>query len=397
MKIHIRTLGCKMNWLDSARLGAALQDAGHTLVDSETEADRVLVNSCTVTAEAERKSRQQARAALRAEKPVTVYGCGPRANPVQWHERLPEAPSFGVERELLRHFGVNPSQLPFPVASRTRLPVAIQTGCDDTCSFCITRIARGPHRSHPADKLVAHVREAHDLGIREIVVTGINLAAWGAEHSKRPEQARLHLLLERLLAETAIPRIRLSSLGPQYLHRELFEVLADRRVCDHLHLSVQSGSPTVLRRMDRGHDAEQVYRAAERARAARPDVALCADLIVGFPGETEAEFESTLTMVEDIGFAKLHVFPYSPREGTPAASMPGQIPGAEKKRRAACLRETGQRSRAEFLAGQLGKTRQVLVEGRGSGLTGNYIRLRTPGLVEGTLCEVRIQQERIVG
>ena len=395
MKVHIRTLGCKMNWLDSARLGAALQQAGHQLVDTAEDADSVVVNSCTVTAEADRKSRKVTHAAERLGKDTVVTGCGPRANPVQWHNNVPDSTVIELDQQLLRHFGVNNDDTPFPVTSRTRLPVAIQTGCDDQCSFCITRIARGKHLSHPVTKLVAHVREAYDKGIREIVITGINLAAWGADNSLKPEQARLPELLRHLLDDTDMPRIRLSSLGPQYLHPEFYEVLQDPRICDHLHLSIQSGSSSVLQRMQRGHDAEQVYRVAEQARAVRPDVALTCDFIVGFPGESDDEHQQTMDMIEQIGFAKLHVFPFSPREGTPAARLSGQLHGQIKKQRSAAMRELGNLKRQQFSASQIGKTRSVLIESRERGLTGNYLRVHIPGAAEGEIHAVTLSADNL--
>jgi len=395
MKVHIRTLGCKMNWLDSARLGAALQQAGHQLVDTAEDADSVVVNSCTVTAEADRKSRKVTHAAERLGKDTVVTGCGPRASPVQWHNNVPDSTVIELDQQLLRHFGVNNDDTPFPVTSRTRLPVAIQTGCDDQCSFCITRIARGKHLSHPVTKLVAHVREAYDKGIREIVITGINLAAWGADNSLKPEQARLPELLRHLLDDTDMPRIRLSSLGPQYLHPEFYEVLQDPRICDHLHLSIQSGSSSVLQRMQRGHDAEQVYRVAEQARAVRPDVALTCDFIVGFPGESDDEHQQTMDMIEHIGFAKLHVFPFSPREGTPAARLSGQLHGQIKKQRSAAMRELGNLKRQQFSASQIGKTRSVLIESRERGLTGNYLRVHIPGAAEGEIHAVTLSADNL--
>lgn len=396
MKFHIRNLGCKMNWLDAARVSAALQGAGHVLVDDEAEAEYVLVNSCTVTAEADRKSRQMAQSARRADKEVVVFGCGPRADREGWRRRLPETVRLEDESSLLRRFGAEEGGEPFPALSRTRLPVAIQTGCDDTCSFCITRIARGAHRSHPAQRIVEHVRTAAELGIREVVLTGINLAAWGSSHTKAaPAEARLGELLRRLLDETGIPRIRLSSLGPQYLQRDFFAAFADPRVCDHLHLSIQSGSDSVLERMGRGHDAATVERVVERARALRPDLALTADFIVGFPGETGAEFAATAGLVERLGFAKLHVFPFSPREGTPAAALPDGLDPTERKRRAAELRALGQATRRTFLDSQLGRRHTVLTERNETGLTTNYIRVRTPDAAEGDLVETVLTPDNL--
>ncbi len=391
MKFYIRTLGCKMNQLDSARVAAVLRGAGHLPTTSEEEAECVLINSCTVTAESDRKSRQAANSAKRVGKQVAVMGCGPRVGPGRWRTRLPDTLLFESESKLFSYFGISAKEAPFPETSRSRLPVAIQTGCDDQCTFCITRLARGNHLSQPVEHIVHQIQQAEAQGVREVVLTGINLAAWGCENSRHPEHGRLHKLLAYLLRQTTVPRIRLSSLGPQFLGRNFFEILKEPRICDHLHLSVQSGSLSVLERMGRGHGVDEVYRAAEQARRVRPDVALTADFIVGFPGETEQEFADTLAMVEKVGFAKLHVFRFSAREGTPAAAFSTQLPSGEKKRRAARLREAGKISRAVFLASQWGKKHQVLLEGDETGLSTNYIRLYARGGREGDLWDIEVQ------
>ncbi len=395
MKFYLRTLGCKMNQLDSARLAAALQGAGHVQTDREDEAEWVLVNSCTVTAQSDRKSRQAANSAARTRKKVAVLGCGPRVHGGSWRNQPPDTKIFESEAGLLSNFGIDTESLPFPVTSRTRLPVAIQHGCDDTCTFCITRLARGSHRSEPLQRIFEHVHAATELGIKEIVLTGINLAAWGCEHSQRPEQSRLHELLFELLEQTAMPRIRLSSLGPQYLGPGFFEAFSDERICDHLHLSVQSGSAAVLKRMERGHGGDEVLSVAHAARCTRSDVALTADFIVGFPGEDETDFQDTLGLAQEVGFAKLHVFPFSAREGTAAAEMADQLPGDEKKRRSMELRRLAAGLREVFLGSQLGKSKQVLVEDGESGLTSNYIRLRTPGGSDGELRTVPVLRRSI--
>ncbi len=394
MKFFIRTLGCKVNWLDSARIGAALQSAGHTPTSDEQEADFVFVNTCTVTGEADRKSRSLVNAAQRARKAVGVMGCGPKVDADQWQsseDRL----VFPDEEALLRHFDVDTENLPFATGSRTRLPIAVQMGCDNLCTFCITRVARGRHQNVPAETVVEQVKQAFDLGVTEIVLTGVNLAAWGCEDSRRAEEGALHLLLESLLQQTEMPRIRLSSLGPQFLHRPFFDLFAEPRICDHLHLSVQSGSPTVLSRMVRGHGDEEIRRIAEQARAVRPGVGLAADLIVGFPGETEHEFQETLALARETGLSKLHVFPYSIREGTPAAMLPDQIEGVEKKRRAAELRALGSELRKRFIQSQMGKPLEILVESTGSGLSGNYIRVRVPLGAMGEIKRVVLTEENI--
>lgn len=396
MKFYIRTLGCKMNLLDSARVAAALRREGHEQVDCEDHADLVLVNSCTVTAESDKKSRQAARGAERNGKQVVVLGCGPRVDPGRWQALLPHAQVVADEAGLSLVLGVDPEPGDLVLAPRSRLPLPIQYGCDNTCAYCITRVARGPHRSEPLEVVVERVRQAASLGMNEVVLTGINLAAWGCSDTKRPGESRLATLLEALLRDTPIPRIRLSSLGPEYLVDAFFEAFADPRICDHLHLSVQSGSPSVLARMQRGHGVQEVRRAAERARSVRPDVALTADFIVGLPGETVSDFEQTTALVRELRFAQLHVFPFSPREGTPAATMPGQVGAAEKKRRSAALREIGASLWTSFLRSQQGKRSLALVEGDGTGLTSNYIRMRTAG-ARGQLVPVVVALEDVVG
>jgi threonylcarbamoyladenosine tRNA methylthiotransferase MtaB len=395
MNFYIRTLGCKMNWLDSARLAAALQSAGHQAVSDEAVADYVFVNTCTVTSEADRKSKQTVNKAGRAQKQVAVMGCGPRVDINGWQQQAEGALIFNDENTMLAHFGIEEDEAQMPLSSRTRLPIAIQTGCDNECSFCITRIARGTHRSLPIEGIVRQVNQAFDHGIKEIVLTGINLAAWGCENSNRPEQARLHEVIEAILEQTEMPRIRLSSLGPQFIQPAFFDVYSDERVCDYLHISLQSGSDSVLERMVRGHGTAELLTIAERARAIRPDTALAADIIAGFPGETEDEHAETVALLRQVQFAKLHVFPYSEREGTPAATAENPVDVALRKQRAAEIRDLGREMRQQFISQQMGKTFTVLVEGNGSGLTGNYIRMRTGQLAEGEIYTLTLSSDNL--
>ena len=396
MKFFIRTLGCKMNWLDSARLAAALQTAGHTPVEDEAEADHVFVNTCTVTAEADRKSKQTVNKAGRNPVQVAVMGCGPRVDRGIWQQQTDNALVFAEEADMFAHFGVEVDELQLPLNSRTRLPVAIQTGCDNLCTFCITRVARGPHRNLPTDTIITQINQALEHDISEVVLTGINLAAWGCEDSNKPQQARLHELLEAILTRTDMPRIRLSSLGPQFIQPGFFDVYQDERICDYLHISLQSGSDGVLQRMIRGHGTEEIYRIAERARAARPDTAIAADMIAGFPGETEQEHRETMALLQAIGFAKLHVFPYSTREGTPAANLAGQLAQELKKERAGEIRELSRSMRKAFLDAQLGKRLKVLVESSGNnGLSTNYIRMHVENASMGDILELTLTEANL--
>ena len=380
-----------MNQLDSARLQAALMAAGHELVNSEEQAEYSFVNSCTVTAQADRKSRQAANAAGRTARQVSVLGCSVRIDADKWRQSLPDALIFDSDEALLNYFDAADHNPLLPVSSRTRVQVAIQTGCDDTCSFCITTLARGDHRSLPAGQIIEQVQEAHRQGINEIVLTGINLAAWGSPNSKsQPQLARLHELLASLLAKTDMPRIRLSSIGPQYLQAGFWEVYADTRICDYLHLSMQSGSDPVLDAMDRGHGTAELLNIANRARLVRPNTALAADLIAGFPGETDEHHQQTIGLIKTLGLSKLHVFPYSSREGTLAATIKDQWPTAVKKARATEIRALGLQLRNQYLSTQMGLTLSVLSEQGGRGWSSNYIRLQTEQGAEGAIGEIEL-------
>ena len=395
MKFHIRTLGCKMNWLDSARVSAQLLEAGHTQTTEEADADIVLINSCTVTGQADRKSRQETRSALRLEKEVAVIGCGPWVDDSLWQKDLPGAQIFSSEEALFDALGIEVSdQLP-PANSRTRLPVAIQTGCDNLCQFCITRVARGTHQSLPLETITTQINQASEMGVQEVILTGINLGAWGCDDSRQAKETKLPHLLNAILEKTSIPRVRISSLGPQYLDKAFFDIFTDQRLCDHLHLSVQSGSEAVLNEMQRWHGVEEVLRIAEVSRKARPRVAITADFITGFPGETDLHFGQTLDFAAQVGFAKLHVFPYSEREGTAAAIRSDQIASNLRKERAKELRNLGRELRTNFLDNQLGLQTKVLVESAQTGLSSNYIRLRTPGDIEGAIVSRQISIESL--
>lgn len=385
-----------MNWLDSARVQAALQTGGHIIVESEEEAEMVFVNSCTVTGRADKQSRQETSHALRNQKKTAVFGCGPRVEKEKWIEKFPDALVFENEKEILKYFDIPEEELEFPFHGRTRIPVAIQTGCDNKCTFCITRIARGKTEDFPLENILRQVERVRECGIQEIVLTGIQLASWGCKNSEKyPENSQLPELLAALLEQTDIPRIRMSSLGPQFLDNRFFEVFKNPRICDHLHLSIQSGSPEILKKMNRGHGLEEILYIAEEAKKVRPDVALTADIIVGFPGETEEDFQKTIAMAKTIGLSKIHVFPFSARRGTGAANFPDHIDPATKKRRAKELRDIGDELRQNFISQQIGKKHSVLIEEKGSGLSTNYIRIFVPKSRTNTIATVILTKDNI--
>jgi len=397
MKFHFRTLGCKMNFLDSARVSAALQTGGHTQTKDEEDADVIFVNSCTVTSRADRQSRQETSHAERLRKKVAVFGCGPKVDPEKWSTRFPKALIFQSDTDILAHFGILEDELDFPLHDRTRVPIAIQTGCDNTCTFCITRIARGKTQDFPLKSILRQVQRAEESGIQEVVLTGIQLASWGCgDSAKNPTGSKLPYLLNTILDQTKIQRIRMSSLGPQFIQDDFFEVFQNPRICDHLHLSIQSGSPEILRKMNRGHGVEEVYEIAKKAKQTRANVALTADMIVGFPGETKKDFGNSVQLARDIGLSKIHVFPFSPRSGTGAENFPDQISSGVKKERAKRLRDEGKRLRNTFISGQMGKKVEVLVEEKKTGYSKNYIRLKVPEGKMGETVVMKVNEQSVV-
>jgi threonylcarbamoyladenosine tRNA methylthiotransferase MtaB len=394
MKIFLDTIGCRLNQAEVETLARQFRAAGHEIVASAAEADLAVVNTCTVTGQAAADSRSAVRRANRlGAGQVVVTGC--------WSTLEPEAAAAlpGVRRIVPNQkkdtlaadvlglpqefFDLEPlSRTPLPgLHARTRAFVKVQDGCDNACTFCITTVARGASRSRPADEIVADVQAALDGGTKEIVLTGVHLGSWGLDLAL---QQRLADLVSALLAQTSVPRLRLSSLEPWDLEADFFELWKDARLCRHLHLPLQSGSAAVLKRMARKTTPETFAALVAAARSIIPDVAITTDVIVGFPGETEAEFAETLDFVKSIQFAGGHVFTYSARPGTPAARMKGQVPHEVRKERSACLREAFAESAQSYRSRFVGQTLSVLWESTDrlsdagwqvEGLTDNYLRV----------------------
>lgn len=411
MKIHLSSLGCKLNQSEMDDLAARLARAGHHVVATPAEAEVCVLNTCAVTHVAAQKSRQ-ALGHLHRQNPdarLVATGCYAelaaaelgRLAGVEWVAGNRDKEQLAAW--LGRGQGGTPVPLPgaAPPRTRTRAFVKIQDGCDNECTYCIVRVARGPQRSRPPDEVVAEVRTRVDAGCREVVLTGVHIGAYGRDgRMPPPAQRGLWDLVARLLAETDVPRLRLSSIEPWDLPDEAFRLWADPRLCRHLHLPLQSGSDAVLRRMGRHYTAARFADLAAAARAAIPGLALTSDVIAGFPGETDAEFEESLAFVQAMGLARVHVFPYSAREGTPAAHMPGQVPAALKAGRARAMRAAGAAGELAFRQSLIGQTLPVLWEtGRPgpvglvwSGLTDNYVRVQAPysGSLANTLAPARL-------
>jgi threonylcarbamoyladenosine tRNA methylthiotransferase MtaB len=378
------TLGCRLNAFEAEVMRAHAEAEG---LD-----DTVIVNTCTVTAEAERQARQTVRK-LRRENPdakIIVTGCAAQMSAEKF-AAMPE-----VDRVIGNAEKLNPAELAngarlhvtdimairetaghlldTPLISdfgdRTRAFVQIQQGCDHRCTFCIIPFARGPNRGIEPDRIVEQVRRLTDSGHREVVLTGVDICSYGDD---APGGPRLGDVAARILKDVPdVARLRFSSLDPAAMDDALFDLLANEpRLMPHLHLSLQAADNMVLKRMKRRHSRDDAARVVERARKLRPDVVFGADLIAGFPTETDAMFENTLAAIGEFGLTYLHVFPYSPRPGTPAARMP-QVPSKLRKARAARLRSEGETVRATYFDSLVGQTVDVLVETGTGGHTPHY-------------------------
>jgi threonylcarbamoyladenosine tRNA methylthiotransferase MtaB len=384
MTTEILTFGCRLNTFESEVI------RGHT----QNLADTVVINTCAVTAEAERQARQAIRRAHR-ERPearIVVTGCAAQIAPERWRglpgvtrvlgnsEKL-EAASWqegaagGVSdifaaREMAAH-------LVTEFAGRARAFVQVQQGCNHRCTFCVIPFGRGPNRSVPIGVIVSQVRSLVQAGYNEVVLTGVDITSYGPDLPGKP---RLGAMVRRLLALVPdLPRLRLSSLDPAALDEDLFTLIqSEPRLMPHLHFSLQAGSDLILKRMKRRHDTLQARAVIDRVRALRPGVALGADLIAGFPTETEILFEETLRFVTEAALPYLHVFPYSERPGTPAARMPA-VQMQVRRERAARLREAGAAAASRFHAGQVGGVAQVLTEIAGAGHTEHFAPVRLAG------------------
>jgi threonylcarbamoyladenosine tRNA methylthiotransferase MtaB len=404
--VEIITFGCRLN--------AAESEVMRRLADGAGLGNAVIVNTCAVTAEAERQARQAIRRARREhpEARIIVTGCAAALAPERY-AALAEVDLVLDNQAKLRAesyaLAPHPSPLPAggereppvqlqslaPLAGRGRGPrdawegegrvrarayLQVQQGCDHRCTFCIIPYARGPSRSIPLDTIVGEARRLTAEGVHEIVLTGVDLTAYGADLPGRPSLGEMvrHLLA----AVPELPRLRLSSLDPSEIDAALWALLGDeKRLMPHLHLSLQAGDDLILKRMKRRHSRADAIAAARRARALRPELALGADLIAGFPTESDDMFQRSLDMVEECGIAFLHVFPYSPRPGTPAARMP-QLDPAVVRERAARLRAAGSTALAGELSRRVGRESDVLIEGAGRGRADCYAAVRFDSALE---------------
>jgi len=384
------TLGCRLNAYETEAMKQLAAGAGLS--------DAVVVNTCAVTAEAVRKARQEIRR-LRRENPearIVVTGCAAQVEPERF-AAMAEVDHVIGNAEKMRpetwaglagggggaaRVAVADIMAETRAAGRTidgfgaraRAYVQVQNGCDHRCTFCIIPYGRGNSRSVPADVVVAQVSRLVERGFNEVVLTGVDLTSWGADLPGAPRFG--DLVLAVLRGVPGLPRLRLSSIDSVEADERLMEAIAtESRLMPHLHLSLQAGDDLILKRMKRRHGRDDAIRFCEEARRLRPDIVFGADIIAGFPTETEEMFEQSLRLLDDCGLTWLHVFPFSPRPGTPAARMP-QVPGEAIRERAARLREAGAARVAAYLAAQVGQAHSVMMESPQKGRTEHFAEVR---------------------
>ena len=393
--LALDSLGCKLNQAEIQQLARQLEAAGYTIVDASEKADIYVLNTCSVTHIADRKSRHLLRLARRRNPAARLIAIGCYAHRARQELEQIEGVELvlgnDTKMNLVNLLGYISARSGEPKSSdgpaikwqekgRTRVFLKIQDGCKNFCAYCIVPYVRSKEMSVPADKVLALVKGLLADSYREIVLTGTEIGAYSIGG------INLEGLIQRILAETAVPRLRMSSLQPHQVSPTLIALWQNPRLCPHFHLSLQSGSDAVLQRMKRKYTAAQFLQAVELIRSVVPDAAITTDVIVGFPGETEAEFKATLDFCRKVKFARLHVFPFSARPATAAAEMPGQISDVVKKERSNQMLALAKASARNYFGGFIGQTVDVLWEQKSanvwSGLTGNYIKVYAKSTAE---------------
>lgn len=413
MKYAFLTLGCKVNQYETQAMEELFKDKGYEEGTME-DCDFFVVNTCTVTKLSDAKSRQMIHRVKRKNPSaiIAVVGCYSQVAPeeiealdvvdviIGTKDRTKLVPlceyayetgqKVNIVSELTRDKGFEPLEI-HDHTNMTRAYLKIQEGCNMFCSYCIIPYARGPIQSRDFDEIVEEAKRLSEKGYQEVILTGIHVASYGKE--KRGMKSLIDVI-EAVADLPHISRIRLSSIEPRHITRDFLERMkATGKACDHFHLSLQSGSDKILKRMRRKYDTKLYKEKVDLIREVFPNAGLTTDVIVGFPGETEEDFQQTLDFMEEVRFSKVHIFPYSRREGTPAAEMEGQLTNSEKKERVHRLSEPEERHRLEFLDAQIGRTLPVLFEEYTEGdkyiegYTTNYVRVRIPG--EDSLNQIR--------
>jgi threonylcarbamoyladenosine tRNA methylthiotransferase MtaB len=396
MLVHLKTLGCRLNEAELETWAQAFQQHGHAISDNAHAANIIVLNSCAVTQDAARKSRQLIRR-LHRENPqakLVVSGCYATLNEDEAanllgvdlivsnkdKNQLVEKVLAELNMATMPSFATEPAQTSLFTRGRQRAFVKVQDGCRYRCTFCIVTVARGEEQSRAIADIIQEINNLHAQGINEIILTGVHLGGYGSDLN-----TNLVSLIKAILNQTTIARLRLGSLEPWEFNDEFFELFENTRLMPHLHLPLQSGSDSVLRRMARRCKTQEFADIVQRLRAANPDINITTDIIVGFPSETEEEWQESFEFIKTIGFGHIHIFTYSKREGTKAATLPNQINADIKKQRSQQLHQLADSMKQQFFTDNIGKEFEVLWEGYTEpldnnqqlafGYTPNYLRV----------------------
>ena len=393
MQVHLKALGCRLNEAELENWAAAFQADGHSLSEQADNADLIVVNTCAVTNEAVKKSRQLIRRSHRnnPNAKLVVSGCYASLAtnlkdeisaidlvvPNQDKDKLVEIVKQEISLEATPSIATLPGESPLFVRGRNRAFIKIQDGCRYRCTFCIVTVARGEERSRTVEDVIKQINQEYQQGINEVILTGVHVGGYGSDLD-----SDLYTLLKSILSETDIPRLRLASVEPWDLPDNFFELFKNPRLMPHMHLPLQSGSDAILKRMARRCKTPDFKQLLQQARAEVPDFNVTTDIIVGFPGETESDWQNSLAFIEEMGFSHIHIFPYSPRSGTKAATLDGEVAPEVKKQRSRQLHELASKLKRETLQRQIGKEFEVLFESSDSnnsqssfsGYTNNFLR-----------------------
>lgn len=396
MNVAVVNLGCKVNRVESDTIAASYLEQGHTLSDVSL-ADVIVVNTCTVTEEADKKTRKTIRRVLRqnTNAPVLVTGCAAVIEP-EFYKALDTRILVVDKQDLLDQSAhgetaepINKDQPAFLRIGNnfpTRVAVKVQDGCNHSCSYCIVHVARGKAWSRPVQTVVDEVVQLASHGVKEVVLSGIDLGSYSHLDKSQNKRWNLTMLVTELLSALNAQglfdvRLRISSIEPRSVHNDFIELLAQSggRICRHLHLPLQSGSSKVLSEMNRPYTAEAYEALAKTLKQKVPGISLTTDIIVGFPGETEQEFQETYDLARRVGFTKIHVFRYSKRQGTPAADRSDQIDPEIKENRAHRLLRLSDELRAAYINEHRNRTERIIVEKEGWGMSESYYKVNLPG------------------
>lgn len=428
-KVIFHTLGCKVNQYETEAMEELFEKNGYEIVDKEEMADIYVVNTCTVTNFGDRKSRQFIRRAkkLNPDAIIAVVGCYSQIAPDEVEEIEGVDVIIGTTQrdkivELCEEAALKNKQINIvediskykdferlnivDIKEKTRANIKVQEGCNQFCSYCIIPYARGPIRSRDLEDTIEEVKRLSDAGFKEIILTGIHIASYG----KDINGPGLIDIIEKIANVEGIERIRLSSLEPTLIDEQFMErAVKTKKLCDHFHLSLQSGSNSVLKRMNRKYTTEEYASIVNTIRKYMPNAGITTDIIVGFPGETDEEFQETCNFVKNIGFSKIHVFKYSPREGTVASKFKEQIHGSIKQNRSETLISLGDKMTYDFNRKFIGQELPVLFEENSAGnpkfiegYTTNYIRVKVqaPDEIKGSILPIKllkVEEEFLIG